>query len=245
MTATHVLVHGAWHGGWCWAAVQNQLSLRGDRSFAVDLPGHGQDQTDRSKVTYDAYVNSVVKLIEERELRDVVLSGHSLGGLTIAGVAARIPSRIKRTVFVSAIVPLDRQRLVDPDNQQSKALIDAALARPDQSLPVEMMGPAFYQGLMNDVPAEMRAWIDSCLCPQPLGPMIEPIPMTPFHGSGVPTAYLVCENDATPVPGAPGWHPHFSSRLKNPALRFIDCGHELMFTRPVECAAALYDLARI
>jgi len=244
MAETHVLVHGAWHGGWRWAAVQNQLSLRGDRSFAVDLPGHGQDQTDPAKVTYDSYVNSVVKLIEERDLRNVVLSGHSLGGVTVAGVTARIPKRIGRAVFVSAIVPLDGERLIDPDDPRTRPMVEAALARIDKCVPVEAMGPDFYAGLMNDVPAEMRRWIDAALCPQPTGPMMASIPMKAFHESGVATAYLVCEDDATPVPNVPGWHPHFSSRLRNPALKFIKCGHEVMFTQPAACAQALYELAR-
>jgi pimeloyl-ACP methyl ester carboxylesterase len=240
-----VLVHGAWHGAWCWAAVVNQLEKLGDRAYAVDLPGHGENYADRSRVTLDDYVTSVVNFIEHHDLRDVVLAGHSLGGLTISGVGARIPKRLKRVVFVSAIVPLDGEMLVDPNNPASKAMAEVVNSRPDRSVPVEAMGPNFYAGLMNDVPAEMRKWIDSCLCPQPSGPMLAPVPMKAFHESGVPTGYLVCENDQTPVAGAPGWHPHFSSRLKNPSIKIVNCGHEIMFTRPVECAKALHDFAEM
>ena len=78
-----------------------------------------------------------------------------------------------------------------------------------------------------------------------LRPMIEPVPMKAFHESGVPTGYLVCEKDQTPVAGAPGWHPHYSSRLKNPALKLVNCGHEIMFTRPAECAQALHEFAEM
>jgi pimeloyl-ACP methyl ester carboxylesterase len=243
MAETFVLVHGAWHGAWCWAAVVNQLEKLGDRAFAVDLPGHGQNHADRSRVTLDHYVDSVVQFIEKRDLTGVVLAGHSLGGLTISGVTARIPKRIKRAVFVSAIVPLDGERLVDISNPAVKPMVDLINSRSDRSMPVEGMGPAFYEGLMNDVPPDVRKWIDSCLCPQPSGPMIEPVPMKAFHESGVRTGYLVCEKDQTPVAGAPGWHPHYSSRLKNPALKLVNCGHEIMFTRPAECAQALHEFA--
>lgn len=243
MANTFVLVHGAWHGAWCWAAVRNQLEKSGDIAFAVDLPGHGQNLADRSRVSLDDYVNSVVDFIEKRDLRDVILAGHSLGGLTISGVAARIPKRLKRAVFVSAIVPLDGEMVVDPGNPASKAMAELVNSRPDRSVPVEAMGPNFYEALMNDVPADMRKWIDSCLCPQPSGPMLAPVPMKAFHESGVPTGYLVCENDKLPVAGASGWHPHYSSRLKNPALKFVNCGHEIMFTRPTECAKALREFA--
>ncbi len=243
MSNTFVLVHGAWHGAWCWAAVISELGKLGDRAYAVDLPGHGQNYCDRSKVTYASYVNSVVKFIEERDLRDVVIAGHSLGGLTISGVTAKIPTRIKRTVFVTAIVPLDGGRVLDPANPSQKQMIDAISARPDRSSLLDGMGPDFYAGLMNDVPREMHPWIKSALSPQPLGPMTYAVPMKAFHESGVPTAYIVCENDQTPVEG--GWHPYFSSRLKNPALKFINCGHEVMFTRPAECAQALHELAEL
>lgn len=243
MSNNIVLVHGAWHGAWCWAGVISELDRLGDRGYAVDLPGHGQNHYDRSKVSLTTYVDSVVKFIEERDLRDVVIAGHSLGGLTISGVTARIPERIKRTVFVTAVVPLDGKPLLDSANPGLKTLIDAANSRPDHSMPLEAMGPDFYAGLMNDVPVELHPWIKASLNPQPIGPMIEPVPMKAFNESGVPTAYIVCENDKTPVDGGVQWHPHFSSRLKNPALKFINCGHEVMFTRPAECARALHELA--
>ncbi|MGH7778286.1 MAG: alpha/beta fold hydrolase [Candidatus Binataceae bacterium] len=243
MAETFVLVHGAWHGAWCWAAVTNQLERLGDRAFAVDLPGHGQNFADRANVTLQSYVDSVVRFVEERDLRGIVLAGHSLGGLTISGVTARIPSRIKRTVFVSAIVPLDGERLTDPGNPATKPMLDLVASRPDRSIPVGMMGPQFYEGLMSDVPPAMCKWIDASLSPQPWGPAIDPVPMAAFHASGVPTGYLVCENDQTPIAGAHGWHPHFSSRLKNPALKFIKSGHEVMFTHPEECAQALHEFA--
>ena len=102
-----VLVHGAWHGAWCWAAVIRQLEKLGDRALAVDLPGHGASNVGRADASLAGYVESVVKFIEERGLRDVVLAGHSLGGVTISGVVQKIPRRLKRVIYISAIVPHD------------------------------------------------------------------------------------------------------------------------------------------
>jgi pimeloyl-ACP methyl ester carboxylesterase len=245
MSNTFVLVHGAWHGAWCWAGVIGELGRLGNQAYAVDLPGHGQNYCDRSNVTLASYVDSVVRFIQERDLREVVIAGHSLGGLTISGVTAAIPKRIKRAVFVTAIVPVDGGRVLDPSNPVQKAIIDTIASRPDRSSTLDEMGPTFYAGLMNDVPEAMRSWIKAALSPQPLGPMVDPVPMKAFHESGVPTAYIVCNRDETPIEGGVRWHPHFSSRLKNPALKFIDCGHEVMFTRPAECAQALHELAQL
>src|SRR6266404_1194061 len=124
MAETFVLVHGAWHGGWCWAAVINQLERLGDRAFAVDLPGHGMNRADRAKVTLDSYVSSVAEYIAWHDLKSVVLAGHSLGGLTIPGVAAKIPSRIKRVVWVTAMVALDGLPIIDPATSPLAAAID-------------------------------------------------------------------------------------------------------------------------
>jgi pimeloyl-ACP methyl ester carboxylesterase len=240
MAETFVLVHGAWHGAWCWAAVINQLERLGDRAWAVDLPGHGMNRADRAKVTLESYVKSVAASIEERGLSDVVLAGHSLGGLTIPGVAARIPSRIKRVVWVTALVALDGQPIIDP---ATSALAAAAGSQPERSLTMDLMGKEFLDGIFNDVPPPLKDYVMSALCPQPLAPLFTPVAMAPYFATGIPSSFIVCENDRAPVPGAPNWHPHFSSRLRNPTLKFIKSGHEVMFTHPIECAQALHDLA--
>ena len=241
MAETFVLVHGAWHGGWCWAAVINQLEKLGDTAYAVDLPGHGMNQADRSKVTLASYVDSVAQFIERHDLKNVVLAGHSLGGLTIPGVAAKIPSRIKRVVWVTAMVPLDGQPIIDPATSPLAAGIDSM---PERSVTIEMMGKEFLDGLANDMAPAIKEYVLSALGPQPIEPIVAPVAMAPYFATGIPSSYLVCEDDQTPIAGAPNWHPHYSSRLKDPTLKFVKSGHEVMFTHPVECARALHELAR-
>jgi pimeloyl-ACP methyl ester carboxylesterase len=240
MAETFVLVHGAWHGAWCWAAVINQLELLGDKAYAVDLPGHGMNRADRSTVTLDSYVNSVADFIERHDLKDVVLAGHSLGGLTIPGVAAKIPARIKRVVWVTAMVALDGETIIDTAKSPLAAAADTL---PERSIPIEMMGPDFLNGLASDMTPDLRAYVMSALCPQPVAPLLARVKMAPYFATGIPSSYIVCEDDQTPVVGAPNWHPHFSSRLRNPTLKFVKSGHEIMFTHPVECAQALHELA--
>ena len=240
MAETFVLVHGAWHGAWCWAAVINQLEMLGDRAYAVDLPSHGMNRADRATVTLASYVDSVAEFIERHDLKDVVLAGHSLGGLTIPGVAVKIPKRIKQVVWVTALVALDGQPLTNPQNSPLAAIAEA---RPDRSIPIEMMGEAFIKGLTSDMPPPLIDYVMSALCPQPVAPMITPVSMKAYFDTGIPSSYLVCEDDVTPVADAPNWHPYFSSRLRNPMLKFVKSGHEVMFTHPVECAQALHELA--
>ena len=106
------------------------------------------NRADRSKVTLASYVDSVAQFIERHDLKNVVLAGHSLGGLTIPGVAAKIPSRIKRVVWVTAMVALDGQPIIDPATSPLAAGIDSM---PERSITIEMMGKEFLDGLANDM----------------------------------------------------------------------------------------------
>jgi pimeloyl-ACP methyl ester carboxylesterase len=174
------------------------------------------NRADRAKVTLDSYVSSVAEFIQRRDLTNVVLAGHSLGGLTIPVVAARIPSRIKHLVWVTAMVALDGQPIVDP---ATSPLAAAADSLPERSITIDLMGEQFLDGLFNDMAPALKEYIMSALSPQPMAPLFAPIPMASYFATGIPSSYIVCEDDQTPGAGAPNWHPHFSSRLRNPTTR--------------------------
>src|SRR3984893_11565012 len=243
MAENFVLVHGAWHGGFCWAAIINELGKHGDHAYAVDLPGNNANPLDRAKVTLQIYVDSVVRSIEERQLRNVVLAGHSMAGLVIPGVVAKIPDRIKRAVFVSAMVPENGKPIFDPADKFAAPMIALANSRYDKSLPIDARTENFRKFFMQDGKHELQDWVLSSLCPQPMKPFIEPVDMKSFHATKVPQSYLVCEHDLAPD-GHPLWHPTYSGSLQNPRIRKIKSGHEVMFTHPKACADALYELAR-
>ena len=108
--ATFVLVHGAWHGAWCWSRVMPALRAARHDVFAVTLTGVGERAHLLSRdITLDTHVNDVVNLIACEELDDVVLVGHSYGGLPITGAAdrllARRPGLLKHLVYIDAVVP--------------------------------------------------------------------------------------------------------------------------------------------
>ncbi len=246
MSERFVLVHGAWHGAWCWAAVMAQLEALGDRAYAVDLPGHGASKIDRATVTRQLYVDSVADFIERNDLTDVVLAGHSLGGITIPGVAAKIPRRIKRVVWMTAMVINDGEAPAGslPPIPNSEQAFAAAAARPDRSMPIELIADVFRANFMQDASRDMQDFILAALTPEPLGPFGEPVPMREFFATAIPQSYVICEDDISPNGARGNWHPTFSSRLQNPTTRTIKSGHEVMFTKPVECARALHELVR-
>ncbi|HKD70455.1 MAG TPA: alpha/beta fold hydrolase [Candidatus Binataceae bacterium] len=237
-----VLVHGAWHGAWCWAAVIRQLEKLGDRALAVDLPGHGASNVGRADASLAGYVESVVKFIEERGLRDVVLAGHSLGGVTISGVVQKIPRRLKRVIYISAIVPHDGESAIAtlPDAGAIVRTLEAMRSQPDPSSPVDEQ--MFRTAYIQDAERHLQDFVLAALVPEPIAPMLEPVSMKDFYTCGVPQSFLVCEDDI--ARGAGHWHPNFSSRLANPTMRFVKASHEIMFTAPMQCARALHELAQ-
>lgn len=105
---TYVLVHGAWGGGWDWKHVDTLLTTDGNEVYRPTLTGQGEHSNLAStNVDLDTHIQDIVNVILWENLHDVVLVGHSYGGMVITGVADRVPDRIKHLVYLDAILPVD------------------------------------------------------------------------------------------------------------------------------------------
>lgn len=112
--ATYVLVHGAWHGGWCWRAVARSLRADGHEVHAPSLTGLGDRRhLAAPDIDLDTHVMDVVHLLEMEDLTGVVLVGHSYGGMVVTGAADRAHPRIRSLVYLDAFVPEDGRTLLD------------------------------------------------------------------------------------------------------------------------------------
>src|SRR5712691_11049526 len=106
MATTFVLVHGAWHGGWCWIKTTRLLTDAAHIVYTPTLTGLGdRAHLARPEIDLDTHVQDVVAVLEAEDLKNVVLVGHSYGGMVISGVAARTRTRIARLVYLDAFVP--------------------------------------------------------------------------------------------------------------------------------------------
>src|SRR3712207_5745958 len=109
---TYVLVHGAWHGGWCWKKVVPLLRTAGHEVYTPTLTGLGERAHLLSPtITLDTHILDVVNVLEYEELLDVVLVGHSYAGAVISGVADRAPTQVAQLVYLDAFVPRDGEAL--------------------------------------------------------------------------------------------------------------------------------------
>ena len=113
-TATFVLVHGAWHGGWCWQRVNDRLTALGHRVFAPTLTGVGErSHLNSPSVNLSTHISDVVNEIQWKSLEDVVLVGHSYAGMVITGAAEQVAAKIASIVYLDAFIPADGQSLGD------------------------------------------------------------------------------------------------------------------------------------
>jgi pimeloyl-ACP methyl ester carboxylesterase len=112
--ATYVLVHGGGHGGWCYQRVARLLRAAGHEVYAPTLTGLGERAHLLSpRVDLDMHIRDVAAVMEYEDLREVILTGHSYGGMVITGAADRAADRVSRLVYLDAANPKDGQSLVD------------------------------------------------------------------------------------------------------------------------------------
>jgi pimeloyl-ACP methyl ester carboxylesterase len=101
--STYLLIHGAWHGGWCWRKVLPLLEAKKHKVLAPDLPGHGDDKTATASVTLKSYVDRICE-IASAQTEPVILAGHSMGGVAITQAGENCPKQIRALVYVCAFL---------------------------------------------------------------------------------------------------------------------------------------------
>ena len=232
-----VLVHGAWHGGWCWERVTKRLEASGRRVFAPTLPGCGDRAAELSReIGLDDFTDTVIELIAREDLRDVVLVGHSAGGGVIPTPAARLADRVSRLVFLDAHLPRPGESLLDlssPDVAEGRRI--AAQAH-DGGISLPVPPPAFF-GVTDP---EDAAWMAPLLTPHPLKPMEDPLPPDAWIPSATQVAYIRCTD---PLYG--NVEKSAARARAHPEWRYAELatGHNAMVSAPDQLTSLLLELA--
>jgi pimeloyl-ACP methyl ester carboxylesterase len=230
---TFVLVHGAWHGGWCWRRVADALRAAGHTVFAPTLTGFGDRvHLVRPGLTIDDLATDVSNLFAAEELREVILVGHSFGGAPISVVADRTPGPIKALVYLDVIL------LKNGDSAFSK--LDPAIVAQRVKLAEETSGgltipppaPEVF-GVSNPDDVE---WLRRRLTPLPLSCYQTPIRLEHPLGNGLSKIYIACTG--------PAYHsivPSHEWAKSQSDWRYLELktGHDAMVTSPNELAAIL------
>ena len=241
MGKTFVLIHGSWHGGWAWESVVLELFRRGHRVHAPTLPGHGPEAV-RLGIKHRNCVESIMNYIDEQELNDVVLVGHSFGGTVVQGVAQERANRITQMVFLDALVLSDGQCVFDtlPTDMVTAFNTLAAASSDDTMLiPWEIWRDNF----MQDAPESDARSVWERLSPEPNQVNKDRLDLRLFSSLSIPRSFIRCRQDTALPPGF--FHPTMSSRLGKFDLIEMDGGHEVMFTRPSELADKIIEASAV
>jgi len=228
-----VLVHGAWHGGWCWRRVADRLSRAGHRVFTPTLTGVGERSHLLSPaVDAEMHVRDVLGLLEAEELRDVVLAGHSYAGIVISGVAARARERVRKLIYLDALLLEDGQSWADafPPAVTEARRKSAVITNGVKTLPPP--DPAIY-GFADAADTE---WVRRRLTPHPYAAFEQKMHWGGPLGSGLPRLYLDCTQPAIEVLGSV--KDRFRGRTDWPFVE-MKTGHDAMVSAPEETARLL------
>ena len=232
-----VLVHGAFHGGWCWQRVRPRLERAGHRVYAPSHTGLGDRRHLLSKdIDMETFVDDIVSILEFEELERVVMVGHSFGGRTLGLVADRCPERLAHLVFLDAGLSTDgRSRLEAMTPEQREARVARAMAF-DGGLSVPPP-PAEAFGLSD--PADI-AWVERHLTPQPLGPEASPTPLRAELGNGIAATYLHCVEPEFPGTATAA---DYAKDRQDWVYRTIPTCHDAMVSAPNMLAGQLLAIA--
>jgi pimeloyl-ACP methyl ester carboxylesterase len=244
--ATFVLVHGAWHGGWCWRRLTPLLRAApaasgypvGHEVYVPTLTGLGERaHLLTPAVDLDTHTQDVLGVLEYEELQDVILVGHSYGGMVITAVAERAAERLAHLVYLDAFVPQDGQCLLDlfPVEAQAQTLARARAEGDGWRLPPQQEEEPF--GVTDPADAQ---WLRSKLSPHPVKTFQQPVGQRNPEAASLPRTFINCT--------ATGWFEEFAERARSEPgshYRELPTGHDAMITAPTDLAQLLRELAEV
>jgi pimeloyl-ACP methyl ester carboxylesterase len=230
-----VLVHGAWHGGWCWTRVSRLLRRAGHDVFTPTLTGLGERaHLASADINLDTHIADILGVLESEELDDVVLCGHSYGGMVISGVAERAGGRIDTLAYLDAHVPEDGQSVLQLLGAARAEAIRAQASRTGDGWRIDpVSAEAFQVGEADDV-----KWVDRQCTAQPIATFGQPIALTGAIGRVRRRVYIRADNDrvtafahcAEHAGHAPDWDYHE-----------VAAGHDVMIDAPEALAGILLE----
>lgn len=240
--ATYVLVHGGGHGGWCYQFVATRLRQRGHDVYTPTLTGLGErSHLLHPDIDLNTQITDVVQVLEYEDLTDVILVGHSYGGMVITGVADRVPERLANLVYLDAAYPQSGQSLVDVAGEMMRMAYESVQVIDGVELvlfPGKFpMQPGDYYGVTDPDQIE---WMKPKLTPHPWKcfaqklvlnnePRLRQIPVS-FVVTAIQKATLREEEKA-------GLRALTEGRFWE-----VDTGHDLMVSEPGKTADILLEL---
>jgi pimeloyl-ACP methyl ester carboxylesterase len=236
--SVYVLVHGAWHGSWCWDKVVPLLEKEGHKVYAPDLPGHGNDKTPISEISLQAYADRICDILDTQS-EPVILVGHSMGGVVITQAAEYRPDKVKKLVYLSAFLLQDGEFLLQYAKQAEDSLIlPNLIMSADQSfatLKDEAVKEAFYGDCSSEDVERARA----LLVPQAAAPLATPVNTSKGNFGSLSRIYISSSRDRAVTPSI---QEKMCRNLPCEKVIQMDTSHSSFFSAPEELAKHLLSI---
>jgi pimeloyl-ACP methyl ester carboxylesterase len=240
--STLVLIHGGWHGAWCWQRVVPLLRDMGNRVIAPDLPGHGSETTTPASRPYEQYVSYVCNILDAQS-DPVVLVGHSSGGVVISAVAEERPVKISVLVYLAAFLLPSGATPRSAAQEDRESLLQSCLVVDPEGLTVSVTREGARRVFYSDCTEEDAAWATNLLVPEPLIPPRATVPSIPkprcWQG---PRVYVECLQDKAL---GPTMQRKMYTESPYERVYSLQSGHSPFLSAPRALAASLHEVASV
>jgi pimeloyl-ACP methyl ester carboxylesterase len=233
---TIVLIHGSCHGGWCWNKLIPFLKKNDSQIYTPTLTGLGE----RSHLLFEninlsTHIKDIIQVVEYQNLYDIVLIGHSYGGMVVGGIAERIPDRIKTVIFLDAYIPQDGKSAFDLIPGLKEIYKQRSLKEKGKEWLVLSYTPEEF-GVTD--PDDI-AWIKSRLCPMPFHTHDEPLTIQNIKFKKIPKFYITFTDFGESMFKSIG-----SEKATSESWNYFELrrGHDAMITAPEELSKLLIDI---
>ncbi len=235
-----VLVHGAWHGAWCWYKTVSLLQAAGHRVTALDLPSHGTDATPPATVTLDAYAARVTAAIDAAD-GPVILCGHSMGGIVVSTVAEARPDKIEKLVYVSAFLLPNGSSLLDVATKDSESLATPNLIVQPENGIVDVNRDAVEAIFYARCKPRDLTLARMLLKPNPLAPFATPLALSDANYGRVRRFYIACLEDRAITPAT---QRSMYTTTPCEAVHELRTDHSPFLSRPRRLVRVLTEIAQ-
>ncbi len=233
---TYLLVHGAWHGGWCWKRVSNLLRAQGHDVYAPSLTGSGERKHLLSPaIGIDTYVHDVVNLIDSEELDDVVLVGHSAAGAVVAKAAEFVNDRLKDLVFLDGVVLPSGKSMFDVFPKRWVEDMRASARERGEGWWMPPEQEMIFSFFASDCTDADKQWIWRRVTAQPIKPYEDRVDLDRFQGLAIQKTYIRCTRST-------GGLPQRTAEKLGMRYREVEAGHDAMISAPQPLAETLLSL---
>lgn len=233
--STYLLIHGSWHGAWCWYKVIPRLEAAGHTAIAIDMPGRGADRRPLAEVSMDDYVAAIVRELDRSE-EPVVLVGHSRGGIAISQAAEARPHKVSRLVYLAAFLIPGGETILPLALSDSDSLVLPSLDL-NQAEGWDMLrSEAFREALYADCSEDDVALAHALLSPEPIGPTNTPLVLTDESFGRIPRSYICLARDCAV---SPALQRRMLERMPCERVLSLDASHSAYFSQPDELTTAI------